>query len=293
MFFFLKEKKYKDRGSTLVELVVSMALTAILATAVATVMHPAISIFLKVQKMNRAQMVADTITDTLRTECAASYIRNYGDVRVVNVEEGDYASGDDKIVDELNGVSGIGETNGNTLLIRKNDGYAEAVYWNSWISAKDHDEVLASDDSESGPSRSNITSRAVYRLFPEGTSLLKAANMPAETKPGYMHLAYYEIASSVTDIDGKSVSEIRPVRAYDYTNPFSVNVYGGFTAAVTYSDLTYDSVVPGSASLADMRPAYVVATIKIYDSDYEGQSYDNLLYSRQAVLCFAKDNMKE
>lgn len=41
MLYFLRRKK--NKGSTLVELVVSMALTAILATAVVTVMHPAVS----------------------------------------------------------------------------------------------------------------------------------------------------------------------------------------------------------------------------------------------------------
>lgn len=289
MLNFFRRKK--NKGSTLVELVVSMALTAILATAVVTVMHPAVSIFLKVQKHSRAQMVADTVADTLRAECAASYIHGYGDARVVNVEAaGNYEVGDDTIFATLNGLTSESDAEGNVLFIRKNEGYAEAIYCNAWISKADYEEVYAADEERSD---GNVTSKAVYRLFPNGVGDLNEAKMPIDTRPGYLHSGLYETSSSGLDIDGKNVNVAYPSKAYDYTDPFSWSVYSGFTINVTYSDFKYESIVPGSSSLADKRPAYVVANIKVYDGSYEDQTINTLIYTRQAVLCFAQDNVKE
>lgn len=291
MLYFLRRKKHKDKGSTLVELVVSMALTAILATAVVTVMHPAVSIFLKVQKHSRAQMVADTVADTLRAECAASYIHGYGDARVVNVgAENSYLVGDDTIFGQLNGLTAESAPDGNVLLIRKNEGYAEALYCNAWISQNDYEEVYTADEERKN---GNVTSKAVYRLFPNGAGALSEDEMPIDTRPGYLHSGYYETSSTGLDIDGKKVNVAYPSKAYDYTDPFSWSVYSGFTIDVTYSGFKYESKVPGSESLADKRPAYVLATIKVYDGSYDDQTINTLIYSRQAVLCFAQDNVKE
>ena len=291
MLYFFRSKKHRDKGSTLVELVVSMALTAILATAVVTVMHPAVSIFLKVQKHSRAQMVADTVADTLRAECASSYIQGYGDARVVNVAaENSYSKGDDTIFSELSGLTGVSAADGNVLFIRKNEGYSEVIYCNAWISQDDYDDVFKSDKERKD---GNVTSKAVYRLFPNGAGTLTEDKMPIDTRQGYLHSACYETVSSKLDIDGKIVNVAHPLKAYDYTNPFASSVYSNFTVDVTYSDFTYESIVAGSESLADKRPAYVVANIKVYDGSYGDQSINTLIYSRQAVLCFAQDNAKE
>ncbi len=291
MLDLFKKKKHRDKGSTLVELVVSMALTAILATAVVTVMHPAVTIFLKVQKHSRAQMVADTIADTLRAECASSYIKGYGDARVVNVgAEDDYLKGDDSVFKELNGLTAESAPGGNVLFIRKNEGYAEALYCNAWISQGDYAEVYNADQERKN---GNVTSKAVYRLFPDGAGSLDVDEMPIDTRAGYLHSAYYETASSKIDVGGKTVDVAYPVKAYDYTNPFASSVYGGFTVHVTYKDFTYESIVPGSSSLADKRPSYVVAIINVYDGSFGEQSINTLIYSREAVLCFAQDNVKE
>ena len=291
MLDLFKKKKHRDKGSTLVELVVSMALTAILATAVVTVMHPAVTIFLKVQKHSRAQMVADTIADTLRAECASSYVKGYGDARVVNVgAEGNYLKGDDSVFKELNGLTAESAPGGNVLFIRKNEGYAEALYCNAWISQKDYEDVFKADQEQKN---GNVTSKAVYRFFPNTAETLDEDEMSIDTRPGYLHSAYYETASSKLDIDGKNVTVVYPSKPYDYTNPFASNTYSGFTVDVTYSNFTYEKIVEGSESLADKRPAYVVAEIKVYDSGYADQSINTLIYSRKAVLCFAQDNVKE
>ncbi len=291
MFKLFKRKKHRDKGSTLVELVVAMALTAILATAVVTVMHPAVSIFLKVQKHSRAQMVADTVADTLRAECASSYIKGYGDARVISVDaENDYSVGDGTILSKLSGLTTPSTSDGNVLFIRKNEGYAEVLYCNTWISQSDYADVYAADQVRTND---NVTSKAVYRLFPNGAGSLTETQMPVDTRQGYLHSAYYETASNKIDIGGKTVTVVHPEKPYDYTNPFASSVYSGFTVDVTYSDFTYESIVAGSDSLADKRPAYVVANIKVYDSSFGEQSIDTLVYSRQAVLCFAQDNVKE
>ena len=138
-----------------------------------------------------------------------------------------------------------------------------------------------------------VTSKAVYRLFPNGAGSLTEDEMPIDTRQGYMHSGYYETSSLGLDIDGKTVNVAYPSKAYDYTDPFSWSVYSGFTVDISYSGFTYESIVPGSESLADKRPAYVVANIKVYDGSYKDQSINTLIYSRQAVLCFAQDNVKE
>ena len=96
--FMSKKHILNNRAFTLVELVVCMALTAILATAVVSVMFPATNIFMRMQKLSRAQMVADLVADSLREECADSYIAGYGDARVVSLSQSaDYKKGDDDI----------------------------------------------------------------------------------------------------------------------------------------------------------------------------------------------------
>ena len=102
MRFFGKNLKTKygkaDGGYTLVELVVSMALTAILATAVASIMFPIVSIFMDMQKLSRAQMVADTVTDALRKECASAYVTGAMDIRVFDLQNPTKATFGDEMV---------------------------------------------------------------------------------------------------------------------------------------------------------------------------------------------------
>ena len=284
----------KDKGFTLVELVVSMALTAILATAVASLMFPVVSIFMDMQKMSRAQLVADTVTDTLRKECAASYVTGVGDVRVVNIPEPlDTTVGDNDLVASLSRdnealVADIKKNQGgNALVFRINLGYAKAIYWNTGVSANNYTSLL-----EENFLPSPVTAKAVYRLFPNGATNLTPDTMPQETKPGYLHCAYYATTSEKVFSDEKEVELFRYKEPYDYTNPFSVGVYNGFTIKVTYSPLTYQNVVNPATSVADKRPAYVVATIEIHEKDNGEGTADTLVYSRKAVICFAEDNKK-
>ena len=283
--------KNRNQGFTLVELVVSMALTAILATAVAALMFPVVSIFMNMQKLSRAQLVADTVTETLRKECAAAYVTDVGDVRVVNIPEPlDATVGDTDLVTLL---SRSNETlladikkneGGNALVFRINLGYAKAIYWNTGISKSNYESLL---DANYVPSA--VTPKAVYRLFPNGTTNLQQSNMPIETRPGYLHCAYYATTSDKVPGEGEDIELFRPKEAYDYTNPFSVGVYNGFTVKVTYDPLTYDN---STAPLADQRPVYVVANIEVHEKDHGEENEDTLVYTRRAVICFAEDNKK-
>ena len=289
--FMSKKHILNNRAFTLVELVVCMALTAILATAVVSVMFPATNIFMRMQKLSRAQMVADLVADSLREECADSYIAGYGDARVVSLSQSaDYKKGDDDLLTTLSALTGTSQTDGNCLIIRKSERIAEAIYWNIYISGDDFKDVTG---SESVLGTNTVTPLAVYRLFPDGLTI-SANNIPKETKQGYVHYGYYNTATNDVTINGNTVKVMYPKSAYDYTNPFSVSAYNGFTVSVTYSDFTYETIEGGNDSnIADKRPAYVIATIKVYESDYAGQGEDTLVYKREAVLCFAGDNIKE
>ena len=288
-----KHNRIKDGGFTLVELVVSMALTAILATAVASIMFPIVSIFMDMQKLSRSQMVADMVTDALRRECAAAYVKGVADVRVLNVPDSeDYTVGDNTLTDMLKAANLQSTTGGNVLALRINEGYAKAIYWNTNISGADYDEVRAHDKEET-QKMNVVTSKAVYRLLPYDKRGSLETNMPMEIRPGYLHCGYYKTdMTTVTTPENKNVSVFKPDFAYDYTNPFSVNAYNGFTVSVTYDAPVYQTAPNGTASQADKRPVYVVATIKVYDADYEGQNDDTLVCSRRAVICFAEDNVR-
>ncbi|MCR5634004.1 MAG: type II secretion system GspH family protein [Lachnospiraceae bacterium] len=284
-----KNNILNNRAFTLVELVVSMVLTAILATAVVAVMFPATNIFMHMQKLSRAQMVADLVADSLRKECAASYISEYSDARVVNLPEStDYTKGDDGLLTLLATDTGESRTDGNTLIVRKSEKIVEAIYWNTYITGDDFKEATGGDYVEPD---NTVTSKAVYRLFPNGLTI-DASKLPPETVRGYLHYGYYNSDFYDINTDGTDIKAIYPTSAYDYTNPFSVSAYNGFTVAVTYSEFTYENISGTGDSLANKRPSYVVATIKVYDSDYAKQSEDSLLYKRDAVLCFANDNIK-
>ena len=291
-----------DAGYTLVELVVSMALTAILATAVASIMFPIVSIFMDMQRLSRAQMVADMVTDALRKECASAYVKGVMDVRVLELPKTTEPSfGDEGLLAKMNQEKDVAVADvknpkgGNVLVLRINEQYEKVIYWSAGISTKNYEDLLESDFK-----MGTVTSKAVYRLFPKGVTGLEKETMPMETRPGYLHCAYYATTSqtfteSITENDSENTQDISvyyPGKAYDYTNPFSVGAYNGYTVAVTYSAPVYESVKKNSAFVADRRPVYVIATINVYQGTYKQQSEETLVCSRDAVLCFTEDNKK-
>ena len=290
-----KDNRKSNNGYTLVELIVSMALTAILATAVASIMFPVVSIFMDMQKLSRAQMVADTVTDALRKECASAYVNSVADVKVLNIPDAaNHTSGDNVLVDSLNTAGIKTDAPGNALVFRINEGYAKALYWNTYISVEDYEEVRNNDSAE-GAKMGLVTSRAVYRLISYAKKdSYTEKTMPAETRPGYLHCGYYSTRTVPVPVaNEKKVDNFQLDKAYDYTNPFTVNAYNGFTVRIEFSKPAYQAVVAGSLLPEDLRPAYVVAMIYVYQGSFEEQTgTDKLVYSREAVLCFAEDNKR-
>ncbi len=291
-----RHNRIENRGFTLVELVVSMALTAILATAVTSIIFPIVSIFMDMQKLNRAQMVADTVTDALRKECATSYVTGVADVKILSLPDKVAVSEDGKgltteLANQVQSSMAISQASGNALIFSINPGYAKAIYWNTPVTKTDYNEVLANNGSTAhvtSAASKVVSSRAVYRLFPDGVSAIsKEEDLPLAARAGYLHYGYYETTIMNTTDHGKEVAVFTPTVAYDYTNPFSTSVYNGFTISVDFSDLTYEDISGASSeSNADRRPVCVVATVKVFERG------DNLVCSRQAVLCFAEDNKR-
>ena len=302
-----KSNTRKNSGFTLVELLVSMALTAIFATAIVALMPSATRIYMQIQTMSRAQVVADMVVDSLREECADAYIEDFASVRIVNlslpgtynVSEGDQpllstfvtVSGQARIPNKPV-ITGSSDASGNVLIIRKNNGYCQAVYSCMPISFSNFKSVRDANVLEGTayvfPGLSNgindISSRAVYRFYPAAS----AESATPETLQGYVHYGYYQCGKENKDINSTtSVSCIYPAVRYDYTTPFSSTGYNGYTVDLEFSDLE-----TSSDDLYKQRPLSVKVTVRVYKSDYEGQSSDSLIYTRSAVLVFAEDTTK-
>ena len=289
-----KFNRSDNRGFTLVELIVSMTLTAIFATAIVAIMPSATRVFMRLENISRAQIVADMVVDSLREECESSYIEDYASARIISID------------DTGNGSSLIGSTwgsmnakdinasadTGNVLLLRKSGGYCEALYSNIPITVANRDNVRSNDQTLVAGVQS---SRAVYRLFTGDTAA-------TETRQGYVHFAYYKsafetntVAAHPEDPSNPETADIKcvyPYEQYDYTTPFPADAYNGYIVDLEFSDLTYTTMLSGSDGLIYKRPSSVNVTVRVYKSDYSGRSKDNLLYTRTARLVFSEDTTK-
>ena len=81
----VETKRKTKLAMTLVELVVAMALTALFATACIMLVLPVERIYTRTTDVSRAQILADTIVDSLRTECANTYIDGKGAVWIGSI----------------------------------------------------------------------------------------------------------------------------------------------------------------------------------------------------------------
>ena len=276
-----------NSGYTLVELLVSMTLTAIFATAIVAVMPSATRIYMQIKDAGRAQVVADMIVDALREECADTYIEDYASVRILSAAPSD--AGDQVFLDSVvnSTAPDTPPASGNILMIRKSAGYCETIYSCIAISAANYDSVLNSDQARQFDSDHPLgrSSRAVYRFFPTGV-----ASQAPETQQGYVHYGYYQAGTAPRTVGSETISCIFPATRYDYTNPFTNDAYNGYTVDISFSDINY-TVCPGAASFDTVtkRPESVTVTIKVYRSGYSGQNDSTLIYSRDALLVFAKD----
>lgn len=246
----LKTHKRSKKALTLVELIVALALTAIFAGACIMLIYPISRIYTHVNELSRAQVLADTVVDSLRSECARTTITGSGDVWIAS-------SGNDIMTahEEL--------ASGDVLVIRRSNDYCETLFSDSAITASACNEIRTADMEylNSG----NATSRAVYRLFDVSGSTPVA--LASDTDAGYLHYGYYNAVS-----DGGGY--VCPATYYDFTNPLPTSAYKNYTVALDFSEIVYSGTYP----------AFVTCKVSIMLT--RGDTVTEI-YSRTVVLCFA------
>ena len=294
---FEKSNTLKDSGFTLVELLVSMTLTAIFATAIVALLPASTRLYLQLQSMSRAQVVADMVIDSLREECADAYIDDFASVRIVNLGLSTYSpsTGDGLLLstfEQTDPRTARFDSVGNVLIIRKNPGFCQAVYSCMPISYSNFESVRDANILEGtsyvfpnpGDGIGGISSRAVYRFYPTADS----TSATPETLQGYVHFGYYQCGKENKPCsyngESKTIGCIYPAVRYDYTTPFSSTAYNGYTVSLEFSDLQ-----TSSDEIYLQRPLSVKVTVKVYDCDYAEQASESPVYTRSAILVFAED----
>lgn len=259
----IRRKKLSKKAITLVELIVTMALTVIFASCCIIMMLPITNIYTRENDLSRAQLLADTVIDELRLECSHAYVKDTGDVWISSemTSEGIPAESP--------------SDSGNVLVIRRNEGYVEALYSDYGIPTIACSEIIKADEVRL---TSNVTSRAIYRLFiipdSDGVDVNPTPNNVDEVGEGVVHYGYYTF-------NGKNINEKTYAVAehyYDFTNPIPLAAYSvnhtRFSVGLRFHDITYSNA--GSQQL----PAYILCDVIV-------RSGEETVYTRSNVaLCF-------
>lgn len=204
----LGRKNRSKIAMTLVELVVAMALTSLFATACVMLIYPIEKIYTTTTDLARAQLIADTVADSLRKECASAYIEGEGDVWIG--ETGNAVN-----------PAASAASSGSVLVFRKNKSYCETIYANDVVPKTAYDTLKADSELVDG----NVSSRAIFRLF-------ASANNP-DIEKDYVHFGYYKS-------DGGKTTPVIPSEYYDFTNPFTSATYREYKVALTFSGIGLD-----------------------------------------------------
>lgn len=255
----LQSHKHSKKGTTLVELVVAMTLTAIFAVACIALIHPIESIYQRTEKTVRAQLLADTVVDSIRKECDdVQYDEEYS----VWIASGtfDVSSEDDNKLFTKGVDLNTGDP-GQILVIKRNNNYCEAIY--SCLNISDENVQAVKDNAKTG----TTTGHAVSRFETD----------PENRKAGIVHYGYYQAKDS-----GKG---LYPFAAYDYTNPVTASTYGDYSVMLEFSNLTYRNDNTKNAKY----PAFVECTVDVYDGDIResGVISKGPIYSRKTAICFS------
>ena len=238
---------------TMVELIVTMALTSIFAGACVTLILPIERIYLHMTDLSRAQLLADTCVDSLRKECAKTYIDTTDDVQIYNYKEFDGTETSMHKGAETKSTQGDNNLDWNVLVMRKNVTYWESIASTPQYELKKsiYDAIKTSEGSEAQTGA--VTSRAVYRMFTD-------PNDPSpDTKAGYVHFGYYE-KTGMSDYE-----------YYDFTNPFT---------SATYRDFQVNLFFDGLNKTSEDLPAYVNCTVTVTKNGVA-------VYKRTTILCFS------
>ena len=255
-----KLSRHSKRGTTLVELVVAMALMSIFAVVCVALINPIERIYTQTSKMASAQLLADTVIDAIRNECDDVDNNDINSVWIADVTVADENTDDSQL---FNGPAGLKTTSGPVLVIKRNNGYCEAVYECLSISETNQNNVhsLASENGVDP----DTTAFAVDKIL-EG-----AAEGAAQ---GIVHFGYYKATDNGTGV--------YPLKAYDYTNPMMASSYNGYYVKLRFKDLTTRTVN------GEKIPSFVQCVVEVYEGEYsDDPDSSSMIYSRTAPISFS------
>ena len=248
---FRRVMRQSKKATTLVELILAMALMAIFIAACSTLIYPVMSIYTHMNSQSRAQLVADTVVDSLRAECARTYITSNSDVWISQ------QSGASVMESFPNSAFDPGPV----LVIRKSSEYCESLASNYAITGDLCNAIYNSEDTDDAvPLTGNITSRAIYKMFEPISSDTGATGQ--KSPEGYLHYGFFKLGS---DSNGNSY----PAELYDFTDPFMDATYGEYKVEFEFHDI--------KTVTTDNIPAYVLVDVKVYDDS-------GIVYTRSNVV---------
>lgn len=247
-------KGKSKRAITLVELIVAMALTALFAGSCIALILPVTKIYTETNRISRSQLVADSVVDALRAECAKTIVTDSGDVWIYNPS--DY---DGKVLTSSDVNPVLDGGGGSVLVLRRNSTYCETIAANYVIddaliqSVAEKDSVKSGTDGSAGA----VTSKSVYNISSDDASA------------GYLHYGYF-LSSA---INTKGLTYIYPGDYFDYTNPYTTDAYMGYMISLNFHDIGYDNGLKP-------KPLYVICDVTVEDGD-------GAVYTRSVALCFS------
>ena len=269
-------RRKSKRGTTLVELIVSLTLTAMFAVICVMLINPIERTYQRTEKTARAQLLADTIVDSIRKECDG--IKN-DDINSVWIANGsfDADSASDQILfdpDCSKRISSGLESNnkGTVLVIKKNNSYCEMIF--ASLPITNDNKTEANNNVLDG----TYSGHAVDELF-QGS----AEDVAKNTGRGVVHFGYYGA--------GDKGNGVYPLKAYDYTNPLIASTYGDYHVKVYFQKLvTRTEEING---VEHEFPSFVEMEVKVYEGEYKaGENESNLVYTRKAAIAFSANGSR-
>ena len=250
--------RLSKRGTTLVELIVAMTLTAIFAVICVALINPIEITYKRTEKLARAELLADTIVDGIRKECDNA---KNDDINSVWIADGNI-NNDSALFDEN---CELRKNEGHILVLKKNNSYCEAVF--SELKITEQNKTDANNNSLEG----TLSGHAVDELF-QGDK--------ENTEKGIVHFGYYQA--------GDKGNGVYPLKSYDYTNPVLASTYGDFYVKIYFKELVTRDV--DIDSVTHTIPSFVVCEVRVYEGEYinsDSEAEKNLIYTRTAALCFS------
>ncbi len=241
------------KGITLVELIVSMTLALLFAVVCVALLNPIERIYQHTVKLSHAQLVADTVVDSIRNACDDVDNSDYASAWIADGTYGETDSG------LFSGPGSDANTSGPVLVVRKNGNYCQAIF--SCFKITDANIAKVSQTAMTGTSYSHAADS------------LSTDSDKNNRKSGYVHFGYYQSKDN-----SKGVT---PRYAFDYTNPITASTYDGYTVSLDFANIKYKTDENGVK-----HPTFVELTVKVYDGDYADVE-SKRIYTRKTVVSFS------